>query len=148
MIPERTDTPIVPDPFGIGVSSQTLKMPDPYRPGSGIKDVPKAAIELTGTQKEIAELMWQIKEMLLEKNRKYGDSALEPTRIYSKASPLEQINVRIDDKLSRIVSSQTDEDEDIDIDLIGYLILRIIAKRRVKVGTREDLKYQAAQEEL
>lgn len=69
-----------------------------------------------------------IKEMLLEKNRKYGNSALEPKRIFSRASPLEQINVRIDDKLSRLMSAQSDEDEDVDLDLIGYLILRRVAK--------------------
>lgn len=69
-----------------------------------------------------------IKEMLLEKNRKYGNSALEPKRIFSRASPLEQINVRIDDKLSRLICAQSDEDEDVDLDLIGYLILRRVAK--------------------
>lgn len=69
-----------------------------------------------------------IKEMLLEKNRKYGNSALEPKRIFSRASPLEQINVRIDDKLSRLMCAQSDEDEDVDLDLIGYLILRRVAK--------------------
>ena len=69
-----------------------------------------------------------IKDMLLEKNRKYGNSALEPKRIFSRASPLEQINVRIDDKLSRLICAQSDEDEDVDLDLIGYLILRRVAK--------------------
>jgi hypothetical protein len=40
-------------------------------------------------------------EMLLEKNAKYGNSALEPIRCFSRADPLEQIRVSIDDKLSR-----------------------------------------------
>lgn len=39
--------------------------------------------------------------MLLAKNAAYGNSALEPVRIFSKADPTEQIRVRIDDKLSR-----------------------------------------------
>ena len=69
-----------------------------------------------------------IREMLLEKNRKYGNSALEPIRIFSKASSVEQLNVRIDDKLSRIASGQTDDTEDSELDLIGYLILKRIAK--------------------
>lgn len=64
-----------------------------------------------------------IKEMLLEKNRKYGNSALDPVRIFSKASNSEQILVRIDDKLSRFKNRQSDDDEDIILDLIGYLIL-------------------------
>lgn len=75
----------------------------------------------------IEEVCNEIKDLLLSKNRKYGDSALNPTRIFSKANNLEQINVRIDDKLSRIASRQNDEDEDVELDLIGYLILKQVA---------------------
>ena len=39
---------------------------------------------------------------LLYKNQQYGDSALNPSRIFSKASAVEQLLVRIDDKLNRI----------------------------------------------
>jgi hypothetical protein len=85
---------------------------------------------LTATQQEIAELGEEIIAMLISKNRKYGDSALHPTRIFSRANTVEQLNVRIDDKLSRKMSGQEDEEEDIDFDLIGYLFLLIIAKRR------------------
>ena len=69
-----------------------------------------------------------IREMLLEKNRKYGNSALEPIRVFSKADSLEQIAVRMDDKLSRIKSAQEDDLEDAKLDLIGYLVLEMIAK--------------------
>lgn len=86
---------------------------------------------LTKTQQEIYDLGQEITNMLIEKNRKYGDSALNPTRIFSKANAVEQIKVRIDDKLSRVLSGQDDEDEDIDLDLVGYLYLLIIAKRRM-----------------
>jgi hypothetical protein len=86
---------------------------------------------LTETQQEIYDLGQEITNMLIEKNRKYGDSALNPTRIFSKANAVEQIKVRIDDKLSRVLSGQDDEDEDIDLDLVGYLYLLIIAKRRM-----------------
>lgn len=67
--------------------------------------------------------------VLLDKNRKYGDSAIHPKRIFSKADPIEAINVRLDDKISRLISGQADEDEDIDLDIIGYLILRRVAKK-------------------
>ncbi len=80
-------------------------------------------------QERIAEECDRIKEMLLEKNRKYGNSALEPMRVFSMASPVEQLNVRIDDKLSRLRAAQADEDEDVEMDLIGYLILKRAAKR-------------------
>ena len=79
-------------------------------------------------QQLISEECDRVKSLLLEKNRKYGNSALEPIRIFSKSDPVEQIKVRIDDKLSRIRSSQSDEDEDVLTDLIGYFILLKIAK--------------------
>ena len=53
-------------------------------------------------------------------------------RIFSKASPLEQINVRIDDKLSRIKNQQEDEDEDVEKDMVGYLILKMVCKKLLK----------------
>lgn len=64
-----------------------------------------------------------IKELLLDKNRKYGNSALEPLRIFSSSDPMEMIRIRIDDKLSRIKNTKND-DEDAELDLIGYLILK------------------------
>ena len=72
-----------------------------------------------------------ITKMLIEKNRKYGNSALKPQRIFSKASAVEQIKVRIDDKLSRMKNQQNDEDEDVISDLIGYLILLKIAEEGI-----------------
>jgi hypothetical protein len=68
--------------------------------------------------------------MLCEKNRLYGDSALDPARVFSRSDAVEQIRVRIDDKLSRLRSGQTDDAEDAEWDLLGYLVLLRIAKRR------------------
>jgi hypothetical protein len=66
--------------------------------------------------------------MLVEKNKSYGDSALNPIRIFSKADNVEQLKVRIDDKLNRVNNAQGfPGDNDID-DLIGYLVLYKIAK--------------------
>lgn len=71
---------------------------------------------------------FEIGEMLVEKNRSYGDSALNPVRIFSKANPIEQIAIRIDDKLSRLTNGHEFlGDNDLD-DLIGYLILLKIAR--------------------
>lgn len=77
----------------------------------------------TPSQEIISAVCKDIENLLLEKNRKYGDSALNPKRIFSKASPIEQLMVRIDDKISRIENAANDEDEDPITDLIGYLIL-------------------------
>lgn len=66
----------------------------------------------------------KIEELLLEKNREYGDSALHPLGVFSKLSAIEAIKIRIDDKLSRIqYSGQKNIKEDTVLDLIGYLIL-------------------------
>lgn len=89
---------------------------------------------------DLTEILDDIRQELSEKNRKYGDSALNPSRIFSKQDAIEQINVRIDDKLSRKVSDQSDEDEDIDKDLLGYLVLKRIAIKRRNESV-DDTKY-------
>lgn len=72
----------------------------------------------------------EIRDMLMEKNLAYGDSALDPVRVFSKANATEQILVRIDDKLSRFArGKEYPGDNDIN-DLIGYLILLKISKER------------------
>ena len=87
---------------------------------------------------EIKGVCHQVKGMLLAKNRAYGNSALAPLRIFSKADPLEQLNVRIDDKLSRIARGREFAGDDTELDLIGYLILRRVAARLAarKKGTQ------------
>jgi len=69
-----------------------------------------------------------VAKMLVEKNAAYGNSALEPVRIFSKASPTEQILVRIDDKLSRLARGSA-AGEDVVLDLIGYLVLLRLSMR-------------------
>ena len=80
------------------------------------------------TEEKIKAACLEIQDLLVEKNRKYGDSALNPMRIFSKADTQEQIKVRIDDKLNRIINQQSDDIEDSVLDLIGYLILLKISK--------------------
>lgn len=103
----------------------------PYSTGCTLTPAQTDHRPMSESQKAIVAECDAIRSMLLEKNRKYGDSALNPTRVFSRADAIEQINVRLDDKLSRIMNRQHDEDEDVDLDLIGYLILRRIAKRLV-----------------
>jgi hypothetical protein len=85
---------------------------------------------LRNSQNEIKDTCDEVKRLLLEKNRKYGDAALSPVRIFSKANSAEQLRVRIDDKLSRIANGALDEDEDPLLDLIGYLVLLKISMNR------------------
>jgi hypothetical protein len=82
------------------------------------------------TEAKITEVILDIEKMLIEKNRAYGDSALEPVRIFSKAQTVEQLYVRIDDKLSRVEGGHEYPGDDTIKDLIGYLVLLLIAKER------------------
>lgn len=91
-------------------------------------------------QNEITDMCCKIAAMLIEKNRKYGNSALNPLRVFSKADVLETIKVRMDDKLCRIKNEQSDEDEDVYMDLAGYLVLYLIARKQKqarRVGCKE-----------
>lgn len=78
---------------------------------------------------DLQSVLADLGNMLLEKNRKYGDSALDPMRVFSRADPVEQIRVRLDDKLSRLARG-VGEDEDVERDVMGYLVLLRIAKVR------------------
>ncbi len=82
-------------------------------------------------EKDLNATLDELRAMLLEKNRAYGDSALNPVRIFSQADPIEQINVRIDDKLSRLARGNA-AGEDAERDLVGYLILKRVAERRAE----------------
>ena len=64
---------------------------------------------------------------LMRKNLAYGDSALKPLRIMSKADPVEQIRVRMDDKLSRLIRGQASGEDPMQ-DLVGYWVLERVAK--------------------
>jgi hypothetical protein len=82
----------------------------------------------TGVETAIAAVCDEVKDLLVRKNRAYGNSALAPLRIFSRADPVEQLNVRIDDKLSRIARGSEFAGDDTELDLIGYLILRRVAR--------------------
>ena len=90
---------------------------------------------MTETQLQIACVCDDIKELLLYKNQQYGDSAMNPSRIFSKSSAVEQLLVRIDDKLNRIKKGAglIATDEDVIQDLIGYLVL-------LKIGLNKEGK--------
>jgi phytoene dehydrogenase-like protein len=82
-------------------------------------------MQLSPTLVRALKSLDEIKALLIEKNLKYGDSVANPKRIFSRASAMEQVLVRIDDKLSRIstMGPEVALDEDTVRDLIGYLAL-------------------------
>lgn len=88
--------------------------------------VPYPVIDIRPFDEKVRDVLDGIRELLIEKNTAYGNSALEPARIFSTASKTEQLRVRIDDKLSRLRNGDTSED--VITDLIGYLVLLKIAE--------------------
>lgn len=86
---------------------------------------------LTQTQNEIADECGKLCSFLIGKNRKYGDSALNPVHIFSKEPAHMQLRQQIDHKLARIQRGDAStEDEDTLLDLMGYLVLYRIALAR------------------
>ena len=73
---------------------------------------------------QVSVVLDEIRELLIAKNKKYGNSALEPLGVFSQLSAKEGLLVRIDDKLKRIKNGSLErDDEDVINDLIGYLVL-------------------------
>lgn len=105
---------------GIAVACVLLRVASTqkWRPGEYVRaDVDRA----------IDRVCRETRDLLLEKNRAYGNSALDPVRIFSKADPGEQILVRIDDKLSRLARGQN-AGEDVEQDFLGYLVLLLVCR--------------------
>lgn len=82
-------------------------------------------------EKDVRRVLNDVGNMLIEKNKAYGDSALNPVRVFSKASTIEQLLVRIDDKISRMARGSA-AGEDVELDLLGYLVILRVAREREK----------------
>lgn len=77
---------------------------------------------------EKIELFYQnFAKFVKEKNIRYGNSALTPIKIFSKADAENSILIRLDDKLNRIMNTSKINKNDC-VDLIGYLSLYCISK--------------------
>lgn len=75
---------------------------------------------------DIEAAIAEVTAVLRVKNAHYGNSALAPKQIASRASAGEALRVRIDDKLSRWANCPEGEsDEDTVLDLAGYFVLLI-----------------------
>jgi hypothetical protein len=73
---------------------------------------------------QVTVVLEEIRDLLIAKNQKYGNSALEPLGVFIQLSAKEGLLVRIDDKLKRIKNGSLEkDDEDVVNDLIGYLVL-------------------------
>lgn len=78
------------------------------------------------SQEKIVRILEAIRQLLLVKNSRYGNSILDPMRVFCKKDKEESdIPARLDDKLSRIKNSDKIRINDV-TDLIGYLVLFLI----------------------
>lgn len=92
------------------------------------------------TEQLIEEMCESMKNLLIKKNRDYGDSATNPSNVFSSGSPVDSLCARIDDKLMRIQNKGiNDKTEDTVSDLIGYLILLKVALHKEKHDEYEDM---------
>ena len=71
-----------------------------------------------------------IANLLIEKNKCYGNSALEPLNCFYKGDATTAIKVRIDDKLSRIMRGSEYQGDDTVTDLLGYLVLLKVSREK------------------
>ena len=82
-------------------------------------------------EKRIKEIIEEVQDLLIAKNKQYGNSALKPIGVFANGSATDLIKIRIDDKLNRLIQGDEtiEADEDIVKDLIGYFVLLLIAMR-------------------
>lgn len=81
---------------------------------------------LTESQKKITEICDSMKDLLLYKNQKYGDSALNPNNIFYKGDSTNSIKIRLDDKIGRIKNCEETRINDV-CDIIGYSVLLLVS---------------------
>ena len=87
--------------------------------------------ELSESQNKISIICDSMKDLLLYKNQKYGDSALNPLCIFTKhlrevEANTASILVRLDDKLSRVKNADELRVNDVS-DIIGYCTLLLVS---------------------
>lgn len=95
-------------------------------------DAPAAPAAPSAFEAAVRATCTELADLLVAKNRAYGNSAFDPVRCFSRASPVEQLKVRIDDRLSRLMRGHALPDEslrDAVRDLMGHLVLLEVAER-------------------
>jgi hypothetical protein len=105
--------------------AQHLRMDTPVEYiDAAYKPVANEAKEQFAPMKEVLD---GLESILRYKNQKYGNSGLSEVGVLSKASALDKLLARADDKIARIKNSDVLRKNDV-CDLIGYLVL-ICAKQ-------------------
>ena len=93
--------------------------------GQRVEDLLREALTF---DRKVRTVLDDMATLLVEKNTAYGNSALDPVRIFSKADTLEQLYVRLDDKINRVKQGHEYPGDDTIRDIIGYCTLILIAR--------------------
>lgn len=84
-------------------------------------------VELSESQMKIVSVCNGMKDLLLYKNKKYGDSALHPENVFYKGGASDSIMIRLDDKLSRVRNGAAVPAKNDVADIIGYCVLLLVS---------------------
>jgi len=90
-------------------------------------------------QEEIRKKCDEIRDLLIEKNKSYGNSVFDKGVLFN-VDPMYAIQARINDKLNRIKSKETYMSENDLMDLTGYLILLQVYMDEVSRKMSETIK--------
>lgn len=109
------------------MSDNTLPVCGFYWPKENKEEVLSTVSMYTETQEKISAVYDSLKSLVIYKNEKYGNSALEPLGIFSKNDSTNSILIRLDDKLQRIKNASELRKNDVS-DIMGYLCLLCVDK--------------------
>jgi len=112
--------------------------------GSASSALPQEPDTVTKIRSKCAE----ITGLLISKNSSYGNSALKPRPIFGRGSTTASLEARIDDKLNRIASGNMSFEsyEDTILDLLGYLVLLLIARDELKDSSSRHVVCEPSQD--
>lgn len=109
-------------------------LPHGFNPEAGLSYLRSQLDSTDESRRLIAEAGIRLACLLLYKNARYGNSALEPLAVFARdVSPAQRLAVRMDDKVNRIVQglgTHGGDDEDPRVDLAGYLLLDVVRSWR------------------
>ena len=90
---------------------------------------------LTDFQQDVRAVLDELHAELIKKNESYGNSALEPLHVFARGvSAADGLAVQIDHKLNRIAKGHEFPGDDTVSDLVGYLVIELVRRRRAKAA--------------
>jgi hypothetical protein len=126
---QAVQTALFPKATAMGGDLGIEGLPKEWTAAAGLAAI-SDALEGYGSAQDIALWGVALTDLLLHKNARYGNSALDPISVFAKGLDARtRLEVRMDDKISRIQRGDgTSDGESPHLDLAGYLILWLICR--------------------